>query len=73
MKLKKILSVILAVMIVVVVPTTVSAETGSKYIYTVENGEAIITGFSSSEEGDIVIPDTLGGYPVTAIGDSALH
>ncbi len=40
-----------------------------KWNYTVENGEAMIQ--ETSVSGDIVIPDTLGGYPVTSIGDYA--
>ena len=42
----------------------------TEYTYTVENGEATITGYNG-DGGDITIPDTLGGYPVTAIGDWA--
>lgn len=48
-----------------------SAETEGYYTYTVSNGEATITGADSSISSDITIPDTLGGYPVTSIGDSA--
>lgn len=41
------------------------------FLYTVENGEASITGYDYSESL-YYIPDTLGGYPVTSIGDYAL-
>ncbi len=40
------------------------------FLYTVENGEAAITGYDYSESL-YYIPDTLGGYPVTSIGDYA--
>ena len=40
------------------------------YWYTVKNGEATITQYIG-EGGDVTIPSTLGGYPVTAIG--AIH
>jgi len=50
---------------------SVSAETSGAYTYTVANGEASITGYSDYKSSDIIIPATLGGYPVTAIGDSA--
>lgn len=40
-----------------------------EYDYMAVNGEAAVIGYHGSG-GDIVIPDTLGGDPVTAIGDS---
>lgn len=42
----------------------------SCFTYTVTNGEATITGFDKSVT-DVVIPETLGGYPVTEIGEKA--
>ena len=39
--------------------------------YQINDGEVIITGCDRSISGDIVIPDTIEGYPVTAIGDEA--
>ena len=50
-----------------------SAENDGYYTYTVENGEATIAYCDESISGDVVIPDTLGGYPVTSIGDSAFY
>ena len=42
------------------------------YTYTVTDGNAIITAVDTLISGDtLIIPDTLGGYPVTAIGNSA--
>lgn len=43
------------------------------YTYTVENGEATIVAVDASISGDVVIPDTLGGYDVTNIGDFAFN
>lgn len=43
----------------------------SIYTYTVENGEATITGVNDDISGDITIPSTMGGYPVTGIGEFA--
>lgn len=40
----------------------------TEYTYTVENDEATITGYTGAG-GDVIIPATLGGYPVTTIGD----
>ncbi|MBQ9543661.1 MAG: hypothetical protein IJV00_00885 [Clostridia bacterium] len=41
----------------------------SDFTDTVENGEATITKYNGSG-GDVVIPSTLGGYPVTSIGNA---
>ncbi len=48
-----------------------SAETEGDYTYTVSDGEATITDFETSVSGAITIPSTLGGYPVTSIGERA--
>lgn len=47
------------------------AATDGYYTYTVSNGEATITGVDTSISGDIAIPSTLGGYPITKIESSA--
>jgi len=39
--------------------------------YTVADGQARITGYSNNGPQYVSIPDTLGGYPVTSIGDFA--
>ena len=41
------------------------------YDYIVVNGEATITYCDLNISGDVEIPETLGGYPVTKIGSSA--
>ena len=41
------------------------------YTYTVTDGKAAITSVSSSISGDVVIPETLGGYPVKEIGEGS--
>ena len=43
------------------------------YTYSVESGEATITGCDESISGEVVIPDTLGRYPVTSIGCRAFY
>lgn len=53
--------------------TKANAETEGIYTYTVRNGEAIITACDTNASGDITISDTLGGYPVTGIGDKAFN
>ena len=39
--------------------------------YTVSNGKATITACNKSVSGSLALPSTLGGYPVTSIGDGA--
>ena len=51
--------------------TRASAATSGYYTYTVSNGKATIAAGNKSLKGNVTIPSKLGGYPVTAIGDSA--
>lgn len=44
-----------------------SAETEGIFTYTVANDEATVTKVDCSEVKDVVIPETLGGYPVTTL------
>ena len=46
---------------------SVSAAKEGYYTYKVENGEATITGVSTSIRGEVTIPSTLGGYSITSI------
>ncbi len=41
------------------------------YTYTVTDGKAAITNVDPTISGDVTIPSTLGGYPVTSIGVAA--
>ncbi len=75
-KIKKTLSIVMAfMMLLCAVPFVAGAEgeelTENGYTYTVENGEATITGSDENISGDIVIPSSIGGYPVTSIGGDA--
>ena len=78
--MKKMISILLSVALFLsVFPVSIFAagstneNTESGYTYTVENGEATITGCDDSITGDVVLPDTLGGYPVTQIGREAFR
>jgi len=42
------------------------------YTYTESGGEATITGYTGTA-GDIVIPDTIEGFPVVSIGEEAFY
>ena len=75
---KKILSFLLSfVMIISIVPMTdisvfAADENITDYLtYEINDGEVIITDCDESISGDVVIPDTIEGYPVTAIGELA--
>lgn len=50
---------------------SVSAATEGDYTYTVSDGKATITKVNTEIVGAVTVPDTLGGYPVTAIGSNA--
>jgi len=73
---KKALSVLLVMgMVLAIIPAGVvaaSAEQEGDYAYSVANSKATITGYTGAG-GDIIIPDTLGGYTVTSIGMGAFY
>ncbi len=54
-----------------VFPIESKAATSGYYTYSVSDGKATITDCDTSISGDITIPSTLDGYPVTTIGRSA--
>ncbi|MDP4120517.1 MAG: leucine-rich repeat protein [Bacillota bacterium] len=76
-KISKVTSVLLTLMLlmasipiftVTVHATITDSSTGLKY--SISNNEATITGYSVTSRY-LSIPNTLGGYPVTSIGDNA--
>ena len=48
------------------------ANAASDFSYTIANGAVTITGYTGKSQ-TVVIPETIGGYPVTAIGDRAFY
>jgi len=75
--MRKTLSVSIAVCLVLSLFTGVfapvpeaRAETEGVWAYSVDGGNATITGYTGSG-GAVVVPDTLGGHSVTSIGASA--
>jgi len=81
MKLKKLVSTILILSILFTFLSlnfgfTASAQTEyteGYYTYTVSKGEATIIRCDTSITGEVVIPDTLNGYPVTSIDSNAFY
>ncbi len=73
---KKLLAILTSVLLLMTaIPLSavnVSAATSGDYTYTVTDGEATITAYTGVG-GAITIPRTLGGYPVTTIGERAFH
>lgn len=73
----KVLGLVLALAVVLVLlprQATFASETQSSeelFYYTVKNGEATITAVDYAAQGILVVPATLGGYPVTAIAEHA--
>ena len=67
----RMIGLILTVLLLLsIFPITSLAAASGDYEYTVSDGKATITGYTGSG-GNITIPPTLGGYPVTSIGDFA--
>lgn len=75
MKFKKLLAVVLSVIILFgTLPLgtfTVSAATEGIWQYYISGSSACVTGVTQKQSGKVYIPSTLGGYPVTAIGNGS--
>ena len=73
---KKILSFLLAlIMVLALVPVSVFAQDDilSYLTYEINNGEVTITDCDEEICGDVKLPDTVEGYPVTEIDDFAFN
>lgn len=71
--MKKIMSVFLSVIIISSVCSfSAFSLVSGKYSYIVENGKAVITGYSGTESV-LSVPNTLSGYSVFAIGNGAFR
>jgi len=62
---------LLYLVLVLILPGQAQAATDGYYTYEVTNDEVTITDVEASISGVVSIPSTLGGYPVTAIGENA--
>ena len=71
--MKKIGLLFTVIIVAMLFAVSANAATEGYYTYEVENGEATIVDIDDYLSGDVDIPSTLGGYPVTAIGDGAFY
>lgn len=62
-----------AVLAVCMLAFSASAANEGPFVYEYSNGEVTITRCDPNTTGDLIIPDTLGGMPVTAIGERAFY
>ena len=46
---------------------------GITWTYSISDGAAMITSIPTDTAGDVTIPSSLGGYPVTSIGERAFY
>src|SRR6266403_63548 len=60
--------IIVLALALLALPAVVQAQ----FNYTTNNGAITITGYTGPG-GGVTIPDTINGYPVTSIGDSAFY
>lgn len=72
MKQKRIALLLSILSILFLCPMTVSAAEEGNYQYEIVDDHAVITKYVGNE-AEVVIPDTLGGYPVTEIGVGAFN
>lgn len=77
MKKNRILTAIIALTICAscfaMLPTEVNAAQESDLRFKVENGEAILIDCDEDASGELIIPATVSGYPVTRIDDNAFR
>lgn len=76
---KKTISVVMSILMIMSVfagleISSVAEDDILNYLtYEINDGEVTITGCDESITGDVVIPDTIKGYPVTTIGTSLFY
>ena len=72
-KMAGILVVFLALFMVAGIAEGEWMDASGQWVYAVEDGGATLTGCMKEPSGDLVIPDTLDGFPVTGIGNFAFY
>lgn len=70
--MKKVLSVFAVIcLLIAIFPAAVTADTYEDLTYSVSGGKVTITACDTAAAGELVIPATIAGYPVTTIATSA--
>lgn len=71
--MKKSIAILMAMLILIMtIPFSANADaTEGYYTYEIAGGQATITDVDENISGYVVVPSTLGGYPVTTIGANA--
>ena len=70
---KMMISVATVLMCMFALVSVSSAETEGNFTYAISSEGATITGYVEKPTGELVIPDTIGGYPVTVISGRAFE
>lgn len=70
--LKFLVSMVLVLAMIAPLALVVSAATSGNLTYTIANNEATVTKVATSASGEVIIPETLGGKPVTLLKNGAL-
>ncbi len=73
---KRIMSLLIALCMatsIIIIPNTAMAATYGNLTYTISNDEVTITGCNTSASGELEIPQTIEGYPVTSIANYAFE
>ena len=67
------LTLAMLTVLILALSSSASAATEGVYTYSISDGAATITDCDTAVSGDLVIPDTLGGCPVTSIDKDAFR
>lgn len=70
--LKFLVSMVLVLAMIAPLALVASAATSGNLTYTIANNEATVTKVATSASGEVIIPETLGGKPVTLLKNGAL-
>jgi len=63
---------LLSIVFILATAMTLQASDSSDFTYTTNSGEVTITSYVGAG-GDVSIPDTIEGFPVTTIGNDAFY
>lgn len=69
--LKAVLMLVLLMSVLSVAASAATVYTDGNFKYTLSDSKATVTGYVEEINGVLSIPETLGGYPVTAVGENA--